>query len=389
MLPDRPSPITITATDGAARTGTVRTAHGTFETPAFMAVGTVGSVKAVTPEQVRAAGIGVVLGNTYHLMLRPGCETVAALGGLHRFTGFNCPMLTDSGGFQVFSLASRVKSTEGGVEFASHIDGAPLSLSPESSMEAQRLLGADIAMQFDDVPALPSSAERVHEACERSIRWAARSRAAHTGHAHQGHEQLLFGIQQGGLDATLRRRSIDALASQGFDGYAIGGLSVGEAPADMHAAFRAFAPMLPAERPRYIMGIGFPEDLLVAIASGADMFDCVLPTRCARHGLALTSRGRVLIKNAGFARDAGPLDPACSCYTCTTFSLGYLRHLMKSGELLGHTLLTIHNLAYYASLMQGARAAIREQRFAAWHVETAAGWKATPADAETAVPTTD
>lgn len=366
----------VLAVDGAARAGVLRTPHGPAHTPTFMAVGTLGGVKALTPAQVRECGIEVVLGNTYHLLVRPGCDTVAALGGLHRFTAWDGPMLTDSGGFQIYSLAANVKTTDAGVEFSNHVDGGRLALTPESAVDAQRLLGADIIMQLDDVPQLPAAAARLQEATERSLRWAGRCKAAFKGGSAQGTPQMLFGIQQGGLDAALRRHSIDGLTAIGFDGYAIGGLSVGESKAEMHAALDAFAPMLPAETPRYVMGVGYPDDVLAAVAAGMDMMDCVVPTRSARHGLAFTSTGRVQLRNARHAQDDAPLDAACTCYTCRFFSRGYLRHMVMSDEILGHTLLTLHNLAYYATLMNDARRAILEGRLAAYRRQVEAGWGA-------------
>jgi len=339
-----------------------------------MAVGTLGGVKAATAAQVRDTGIDIMLGNTYHLMLRPGAEEVAALGGLHAMSGWRGPMLTDSGGFQVFSLAKMAKTTEQGVTFASHIDGSRVELSPEISMETQRVLGADICMAFDDVPALPATSERNREACERSMRWAERCKSSFRGVSEQGSGQLLFGIQQGGLDATMRGYSSRVLTEIGFDGYAVGGLSVGESSEELHRALDSFVEMLPEQSPRYVMGIGWPGDLLQAIACGADMFDCVLPTRCARHGLALTSRGRMTIKAARWASDSMPLDTFCSCYTCTTHSAGYVRHLFRAGEQLAATLLTIHNLAYYATLMREARAEIAAGTYDEWREATMVGW---------------
>lgn len=365
---------TIEATCGAARAGVLRTSRGDVLTPTFMAVGTLGGVKAMTPAQVKATGTRIMLGNTYHLLLRPGTTTLAHLGGLHRFSGWDGPMLTDSGGFQVFSLAQRAKTTERGVTFASHLDGSQIELSPESSIEAQRQIGADICMAFDDVPALPSSAERNAEACERSMRWAARCKAAFRGESAQGAPQYLFGIQQGGLDAGLRRASTRALVEIGFDGYAVGGLSVGESNEELQVALGEYVPLLPVDKPRYVMGIGWPGDLLQAIASGADMFDCVLPTRNARHGLAFTSHGKVNVKASRNALDVGPLDPRCDCETCTSFSLGYLRHLQHSGEQLAATLLSIHNLHYYATLMRQARETIVSGTFPQWRAETESRW---------------
>ncbi len=364
-----PSPLTILHRDGAARCGTITTAHGEFPTPHFMAVGTTGGVKATPSKDVEACGIGVMLGNTYHLMIRPGAERVAELGGLHAFAGWHMPMLTDSGGFQVYSLAHRAKTTEDGVRFASHVDGAPVELSPEASMQTQRLLGADIVMAFDDVPALPATPERLKQATERSMRWALRCQDAFTGTSAQGHAQMLFGIQQGGLDSRMREYSTAELTNIGFAGYAVGGLSVGESSHELQTALGEYVPMLPEDRPRYVMGIGWPKDLLAAIAAGADMFDCVLPTRSARHGLGLTSLGRVILKNQQWARDTQPLDPLCDCYTCSNHSIGYLRHLFTTGEILGHTLLTIHNLRHYARLMELARAAIAAGRYTDWRAD--------------------
>ncbi|MCK6439461.1 MAG: tRNA guanosine(34) transglycosylase Tgt [Planctomycetes bacterium] len=376
------SPFTLLVADGAARAGEVRTSRRTFKTPTFMAVGTLGSVKALTPEQVRQAGIEVTLGNTYHLLVRPGCKTVADLGGLHKFCGWDGPMLTDSGGFQVYSLAERVKTDDHGVTFANHIDGGSMELTPESSIDAQRLLGADIVMQFDDVPKLPSPRERIEEAMERSLCWAARCKRAFTGESAQGKPQLLFAIQQGGLDRDLRKRSIDGLANIDFDGYAIGGLSVGESKEELHVAMAEFAPMLPADRPRYVMGVGFPEDMLAAVAAGIDMMDCVVPTRSARHGLAFTSKGKIQLRNAKNALDNAPLDSACPCYTCKTFSRGYLRHLVMAGEILGFTLLTLHNLSYYSLLMAGARDAIIGGRFEKYRTAIVDAWKSEPAETD-------
>lgn len=344
-----------------------------------MAVGTHGSVKALLPSQVRDAGIGIVLANTYHMLVRPGQEVVRDLGGLHQMTGWDGPMLTDSGGFQVFSLASRVKTTEEGVTFASHVDGSPIAMTPESCMETQGMLGADIIMQLDDVPKLPATPARELESMERSLRWAARAREAfeaRKGVSAQGHQQLLFGIQQGGLNDELRQRSINGLTSVGFDGYAVGGLSVGETKEEMHAAFHRYLPMLPTDRPRYVMGVGFPEDILEAVAAGVDMMDCVLPTRVARHGMALTSRGRVNLKNKKHERDLGPIDPECSCIACTNFSRGYLRHMVRQEEILGFTLITLHNLTYYMKLMKESRAAILAGEFSSYYERVHAGWNA-------------
>ncbi|MCA8939123.1 MAG: tRNA guanosine(34) transglycosylase Tgt [Planctomycetes bacterium] len=368
------NPFTIEAQSDKARAGVFSTAHGDFATPTFMAVGTLGGVKMLTAPQVKECGIQVMLGNTYHLLVRPSPEVVAEVGGLHRFSAWQGPMLTDSGGFQVFSLASLGKTNEEGVTFANHVSGERMKMTPESSIEAQRLLGADIAMIFDDVPALPATPKRNEEAMERSLRWAARCKDQFTGVTEQGHRQALFGIQQGGLDASLRERSIKGLTEIGFDGYAIGGLSVGEAKEDMHRGFREFAPMLPPERIRYVMGIGYPEDILAAIEAGIDVMDCVLPTRSARHGLALTSLGKMQIKNAKYTRDSGPLDPSCACFTCASHSRAYLRHLIKSNESLGQILLSLHNLHYFAQLCAEARNAIVRGDFAAYAASVREGW---------------
>jgi len=354
----------LSATCGAARAGRLRTDHGEVETPVFMAVGTQGTVKGVTPDQLAATGTRVVLGNTYHLMLRPGADAVAALGGLHAMACWQGPMLTDSGGFQVFSMGDTNKVTEEGCLFKNHLDGSQELLTPERSMEIQHKLGADIVMQFDDVPALPATPERTADTMRRSVRWLDRCKTALPAHSAQGRRQRLFGIVQGGLDLALRAESARDLVARDLPGYAIGGLSVGETKGEMNAVLGAVTPLLPTGRPRYLMGVGFPEDILAAIGQGVDMFDCVLPTRCARHSLVFTSRGRLRMKNAAHATDRAPLDPACGCYTCANFSRGYLRHLIMAGEILGMTLLTIHNLHFYASLMDQAGKAIRQGRYA-------------------------
>lgn len=331
-----------------------------------MAVGTQGTVKGVTPDQLRAAGITVVLGNTYHLMLRPGADTVHQLGGLHGMARWHGPMLTDSGGYQVFSMGDTNRVTEEGCTFKNHLDGREELLTPERSMEVQHKLGADIVMQLDDVPALPASRERTADTMRRSVRWLDRCKAALPTHSAQGKRQHLFGIVQGGLDLELRAESARELVTRDLPGYAIGGLSVGETKDQMNAVLGAVTPLLPAGKPRYLMGVGFPEDMLEAIGMGVDMFDCVLPTRCARHSLVFTSRGRLRMKNAMHAASTGPLDPECSCYTCANFSRGYLRHLIMAGEILGMTLLTIHNLHFYAELMAQARRAVHEGRYGAF-----------------------
>ncbi|MCQ3949344.1 MAG: tRNA guanosine(34) transglycosylase Tgt [Planctomycetaceae bacterium] len=351
------------AADGAARAGLLQTDHGSVQTPVFMAVGTQGTVKACTPDQLAQAGITVVLGNTYHLELRPGSDTVAALGGLHAFMGWSGPILTDSGGFQVFSLGEMNRVSEEGCEFKSHLDGSSQMLTPERSMLIQHRLGSDIVMQLDDVPALPAPKAREEETMRRSLRWAARCKAALPAQSAQGRRQRLFGIVQGGLSTDLRRESALELSALDLPGYAIGGLSVGETKRQMQEILGLVTPLLPADKPRYLMGVGYPEDLIEAVGLGVDMFDCVLPTRSARHAMVFTSRGRLRLKNSRHGRDNRPIDPECDCYACVKFSRGYLRHLLVAGEFLGMTLLTLHNLAFYARLMRLMRSAIMERRF--------------------------
>jgi len=356
--------------DGAARRACLTTSHGPVETPAFMAVGTVGSVKAVGPDDLTAIGAEIVLANAYHLMLRPGPERVQRLGGLARFMGWNRPTLTDSGGFQVFSLSGRRKLREEGVEFQSHLDGSLHFLSPERSIAIQEQLGADIIMAFDECPPAGCSRAELESSLALTGRWARRSKSAW----HPDGPSALFGIVQGGLDLELRRRAIEEICALDLPGYALGGYSVGERPSEMQASWPEVAPLLPADRPRYLMGVGTPDDLLVGIAAGLDMFDCVLPTRCARNGLLFTSRGKVVIRNQAYADDARPVDQACDCYTCKTFTRAYLRHLFQSRELLAYRLNSIHNLAYYLSLMAGARAAIAAGRLAVFSAEVRAAW---------------
>jgi queuine tRNA-ribosyltransferase len=356
------------ATDGAARTGVIDTPRGPIRTPAFMPVGTAGSVKGMLPENVAATGADIVLGNTYHLMLRPGAERVARLGGLHRFMNWSGPILTDSGGFQVMSLAGLRKLSEEGVRFKSHIDGAVHTLSPESSMEIQAQLGSDIVMCFDECPALPATPERLAESMRLSMRWARRSKDAfgdRPGHA-------LFGIQQGGDDLDLRAESADALREIGFDGYAVGGLAVGEGQKMMFDVLDHAPGMLPRDKPRYLMGVGRPDDIVGAVARGIDMMDCVLPTRSGRTGQAWTRRGVVNIKNARHRDDPRPLDDACTCPACRGYSRAYLHHVYRSGEMISGMLLTWHNLHYFQELMAQMRAAIAEGRFAAFQAEFAA-----------------
>ncbi|HEY2178168.1 MAG TPA: tRNA guanosine(34) transglycosylase Tgt [Caulobacteraceae bacterium] len=356
-------PFIIEASDGAARTGRLVTPRGAVDTPAFMPVGTAGTVKALTPDQVRQAGTQILLGNTYHLMLRPGAERVARLGGLHRFMRWEGPILTDSGGFQVMSLSKIAKVSEEAVAFQSHIDGTRHVLSPERSIEIQAdLLGADIVMQLDECVAFPAEAERAGEAVRLSARWGARCKAAFgTREA-----QALFGIQQGSTFEALRRESAERLIETGFDGYAIGGLAVGEGHGAMCEVLDYAPGLLPAERPRYLMGVGKPADLIEAVARGVDMFDCVLPTRSGRHGQAWTSEGVFNLTNARFADDEGPLDADVDCPASRDYSRAYLHHLFKAGEILGQVLLSWHNLAYFQSLMADLRAAIREGRLTAF-----------------------
>ncbi|WP_137679181.1 tRNA guanosine(34) transglycosylase Tgt [Aurantiacibacter suaedae] len=356
----------IRATDGKARTGTIAMRRGEIRTPAFMPVGTAATVKAMKPETVRSIGADIILGNTYHLMLRPGAERVARLGGLHRFMRWDRPILTDSGGYQVMSLASLRKLTEEGVTFQSHIDGSRHMLSPERSMEIQRLLGSDIVMCFDECPRADRPLKEIEASMELSMRWAKRSRDAFDAGGDHAANSALFGIQQGALDEGLRVRSAEALREIGFDGYAIGGLAVGEGQEAMFATLD-FAPgQLPQDAPRYLMGVGKPDDLVGAVERGIDMFDCVLPTRSGRNGQGFTWSGPVNLRNARHAEDTAPLDERCSCDTCQNYSRAYLHHLHKSGEILGAMLLTEHNLAFYQQLMQAMRDAIGERRFAAF-----------------------
>jgi queuine tRNA-ribosyltransferase len=350
----------ILAHDGAARLGRLTTAHGVIDTPAFMPVGTAATVKAMTPQAVAATGARIVLGNTYHLMLRPGAERIAALGGLHEFMNWPHAILTDSGGFQVMSLAALRKITETGVEFRSHLDGSRHLLTPERSVEIQHLLGADITMAFDECTPFPAERAQVEASMELSMRWAERSRAAFAERPGHG----IFGIVQGGVHPDLRERSAARLVEIGFDGYAIGGLAIGEGQPTTFAMVEAAVPGLPEGRARYLMGVGKPADVVGAVKRGVDMFDCVLPTRSGRTGQAWTREGALNLRNARHAEDPGPLDPQCRCPACTGFSRAYLHHLTKAGEILGSMLLTQHNLTYYADLMAGLRAAIREGRIA-------------------------
>jgi queuine tRNA-ribosyltransferase len=355
----------VSATDGAARTGAIKTARGEIRTPAFMPVGTAATVKAMLPENVRATGADILLGNTYHLMLRPTAERIGRLGGLHRFMNWSRPILTDSGGFQVMSLAGLRKLTEDGVRFKSHIDGSEHWLTPERSMEIQRLLGSDIVMCFDECPALPATDEEVARSMRLSMRWAQRSRDAfgdRPGHA-------LFGIQQGGVTRALREESAAALKAIGFDGYALGGLAVGEGQEAMFGVLDYAAGMLPADKPRYLMGVGKPDDIVGAVERGIDMMDCVLPSRSGRTGQAWTRRGQVNLRNARHQDDPRPLDEACTCPACRNYSRAYLHHVNRAQEIIASMLLTWHNLHYFQELMQGMREAIAARRLAAFVAE--------------------
>jgi queuine tRNA-ribosyltransferase len=343
----------IHSTDGQARRATLELAHGVVETPAFMPVGTYGTVKTVTPAELVELGAQVVLGNTFHLWLRPGLAVIEKFGGLHRFMGWERPILTDSGGFQVFSLGALRKLSEEGVAFQSPVNGDKLFLTPEEAMRIQRVLNSDIAMAFDECTGYPATREHAAESMRLSMRWAARSKQAHEGNAN-----AIFGIVQGGMYEDLRDESTGELERIGFDGYALGGVSVGEPKEDMRRIVEHSAPRLPANAPRYLMGVGTPEDIVHAVASGIDMFDCVMPTRNARNGWLFTSRGDVKIRNARHREDTGPLDPSCTCYTCRHFSRAYLHHLDRAGEMLGPRLNTLHNLHYYLALMARLREAI-------------------------------
>jgi len=364
---------TVNATDGRARTGMISTPRGDIRTPAFMPVGTAATVKAMMPESVRETGADILLGNTYHLMLRPTAERIAALGGLHQFMNWNRPILTDSGGFQVMSLASLRKLTEEGVKFSSHVDGSKHMLSPERSMEIQKLLGSDIVMCFDECPALPADEAAVAKSMALSMRWAQRSRDAfgdRPGHA-------LFGIQQGGVTRDLRAESAEKLRAIGFDGYAVGGLAVGEGQEAMFGVLDYAPEMLPADKPRYLMGVGKPDDIVGAVERGIDMMDCVLPSRSGRTAQGWTRRGQVNLKNARHQNDPRPLDEACTCPCCRNYSRAYLHHVVRAQEIIASMLLTWHNLHYYQDLMQGLRDAIASQNLAAFvsafHEQRAAG----------------
>ena len=344
--------------DTGPRRGRLSFPRGTIETPAFMPVGTYGTVKAMTPEELQELGAEIILGNTFHLMLRPGTEIIQAHGDLHDFMHWEKPILTDSGGFQVFSLAQLRKISEEGVSFNSPIDGARVLLTPETSMQVQRELGSDIVMIFDECTPYPASEEQARESMELSLRWAERSKQA-----HQGNPSALFGIVQGGMYPELRKQSAEGLMAIGFDGYAIGGLSVGEPKDQRDRVLEATTPVLPSDRPRYLMGVGTPEDIVEAVRRGVDMFDCVMPTRNARTGFLYTSEGVIKIRNAKYQNDTRPLDENCQCYTCRHYSRAYLRHLDKCREILSSRLNTLHNLYYYQQLMREIRAAIEEDRF--------------------------
>lgn len=352
----------------AARRGRLHTPRGTVELPTFMPVGTLGTVKGVDVDRLRETGSQIVLANTYHLALRPGEETVAALGDLHAFMGWQGPILTDSGGFQVFSLADRIKVTEEGVEFRSHVDGSRVKITPERSIAIQEKLGSDFIMAFDHVVALPNELSVVEEATWRSVRWAERCQKA-----AQRSDQMLLAIVQGGLDPGLRRRCAQELVAMDFQGYAVGGLSVGEPPAEMYAALDVVVPELPAESPRYLMGVGRPQDLVEGIARGIDMFDCVMPTRNGRNALVFTDAGPVRLRNAVHERDTGPIEDGCPCPACR-HSRGYLRHLFQAGEMLGPILASIHNITYYQRLVTRARQAIEADAFADFRTERMRAW---------------
>ncbi|MDP1628105.1 tRNA guanosine(34) transglycosylase Tgt [Parvibaculum sp.] len=357
---------TLAATDGRARTGAIDTPRGQIRTPAFMPVGTAATVKALYPEQVRATGADIVLGNTYHLMLRPGAEEIAALGGLHSFMNWPHPILTDSGGFQVMSLSKLRKMTEEGVTFQSHLDGSRHLLSPERSIEIQCLLGSDIQMQLDECTPFPATEEEAKKSMELSLRWAARSKSAFEAQTHRTEGMALFGIVQGSVYEPLRKASAAGLQEIGFDGYSVGGLAVGEGQAEMLRVLDFTTPALPEDKPRYLMGVGTPDDLVESVARGVDMFDCVMPTRNGRHGLAFTSRGKVNLKNARHAADKRPLDETSTCPAARDYSRAYLHHLIKSGEMLGSMLVSWINVHYYQSLMADMRAAIADHRFEAF-----------------------
>ena len=361
------------ATDGRARRGVLQLAHGSVQTPAFMPVGTYGSVKAISPAELTDIGFEMVLSNTYHLSLRPGLAVIEAHGGLHRFMGWERPIITDSGGFQVFSLGALRKITEEGVKFSSPLNGDRIFISPEESMRIQQILNSDIVMIFDECTPYPASEQQAADSMRLSLRWAARCKTAHAGNPN-----ALYGIVQGGMYEALRDESARELIAMDFDGYAIGGLSVGEPKDDMARVLSHTAPQLPADKPRYLMGVGTPADLVDAVGAGIDQFDCVLPTRNARHGILFTRRGDMRIRNARWKLDTSPVDPQCGCYACRHFSRAYLHHLIRANEMLGARLATLHNLYYYHRLMAQMRAAIETGGFAdfslGFHEEQARGW---------------
>jgi queuine tRNA-ribosyltransferase len=359
-------------TDGAARLGRLETPHGVVETPVFMPVGTQATVKGLTPDQLRDAGVQILLGNTYHLALRPGDELIADLGGLHRFMAWDGPILTDSGGYQVYSLAPSRRITDHAATFRSHLDGALLELTPERAVRIQENLGSDIAMCLDECPPFGTPPEYLHEAVRRTLHWAERCRAA-----HRRADQALFAIVQGGTNLDLRTRCAEALVKLDFPGYALGGFSVGETPEQMATALGPCAALLPAGKPRYLMGVGRPRDLLDAVAAGIDLFDCVLPTRNGRNAQAFTADGPLRLRNARHKRDPAPLESGCPCATCRHFSRAYLHHLFMAEEMLGPTLLSLHNVAFYCRLMADVRRAIREGRFAELRAVSLARWGAT------------
>jgi queuine tRNA-ribosyltransferase len=370
----------LTATDEntRARRGRLKTAHGVIETPAFMPVGTQGSVKAVSPDELRALKAQIILGNTYHLFVRPGLDVIRHFGGLHRFMNWDGPILTDSGGYQIFSLAKLRKITEEGVAFQNHLDGTPTFISPEIAMEIQATLGSDIAMVLDECPPWPCEYDYAARSLEMTHRWAKRCKVAGEDAAHRAAatvRQMIFGIVQGGTFEDLRRSSAQALAAMEFDGYAIGGVSVGEPEPEMMQAVEWSEPHLPANKPRYAMGLGTPPQLIELIARGVDMFDCVLPTRLARNGTAFTAAGTLNLKNAEFTMQTGPLEEGCGCPACRDFSRGYIRHLVKSEEILGLRLITLHNLHFYLDLMSRARRAIEDGSFAAFRATFVADYK--------------
>ena len=361
------------ASDSCARRGVLQLAHGTVQTPAFMPVGTYGSVKAVSPAELTEIGFEMVLSNTYHLSLRPGLAVIEAHGGLHRFMGWDKPIITDSGGFQVFSLGALRKITEAGVKFSSPLNGDKIFISPEESMRIQKILNSDIVMIFDECTPYPANEHQAADSMRLSLRWAVRCKTAHAGNPN-----ALYGIVQGGMYENLRDESARELIEMDFDGYAIGGLSVGEPKEDMARVLRHTVPQLPADKPRYLMGVGTPADLVYAVGEGVDQFDCVLPTRNARHGILFTRRGEMRIRNARWKLDTSPIDPQCGCYACRNFSRAYLHHLIRANEMLGARLATLHNLHYYHGLMAQMRAAIEAGSFAdlslGFHEEQALGW---------------